>query len=86
MFCNLEATSLTVKLSKEEAEAVVATEPGASAAGYGLGRHGWVALDIGTDVSEEKWSQLEEWIYTSFTLVAPKRLARIVLDADEERP
>ncbi|ERB50497.1 hypothetical protein N806_04725 [Rhodococcus sp. P27] len=55
-------------------------------AGYGLGRHGWVALDIGTDVSEEKWSQLEEWIYTSFTLVAPKRLARIVLDADEERP
>ena len=86
VFCNLEATSLTVKLSKEEAEAVVATEPGASAAGYGLGRHGWVALDIGTDVSEEKWSQLEEWIYTSFTLVAPKRLARIVLDADEERP
>ena len=71
VFCNLEATSLTVKLSKEEAEAVVATEPGASAAGYG---------------SEEKWSQLEEWIYTSFTLVAPKRLARIVLDADEERP
>ncbi len=86
VFCNVEATSLTVKLSKEEAEAVVATEPGASAAGYGLGRHGWVALDIGTDVSEEKWSQLEEWIYTSFTLVAPKRLARIVLDADEERP
>ena len=33
VFCNLEATSLTVKLSKEEAEAVVATEPGASAAG-----------------------------------------------------
>lgn len=45
VFCNVEATSLTVKLSKEEAEAVVATEPGASAAGYGLGRHGWVALD-----------------------------------------
>jgi predicted DNA-binding protein (MmcQ/YjbR family) len=82
VFCNVEATSLTVKLSKEEAEAVVATESFVSPASYGLGRHGWVVLDIGADVPEELWDQLEEWIYTSYTLVAPKRLARIVLDAD----
>ena len=44
--------------------------------------HGWVVLDIGADVPEDLWDQLEEWIYTSYTLVAPKRLARIVLDAD----
>lgn len=92
VFCNADATSLTVKLSKLEAEAVVATAAFVTAAGYGLGRHGWVAVDIGgsrpksrlaeTGLSEAQWDQLEEWIYTSYTLVAPKRLAKIVLDTD----
>lgn len=88
VFCNSDATSLTVKLSKPEAEAVVATETFVTPAGYGLGRHGWVTIDLGDSaseegvVSEEKWDQLEEWIYTSYTLVAPKKLARMVLDAD----
>ncbi|KJF21044.1 hypothetical protein SZ00_04244 [Rhodococcus sp. AD45] len=82
VFCNADATSLTIKLSKPEAEAVVATESRATAAGYGLGRHGWVALDLSGKIEGEYWDQLEEWIYTSYTLVAPKKLARIVLDGD----
>ena len=82
VFCNADATSLTIKLSKPEAEAVVATESRATAAGYGLGRHGWVALDLSGRIEGEYWDQLEEWIYTSYTLVAPKKLARIVLDGD----
>ncbi|MGG7101747.1 MmcQ/YjbR family DNA-binding protein [Rhodococcus sp. 24CO] len=82
VFCNGDATSVTIKLSKPEAEAVVATEPRATAAGYGLGRHGWVTLDLSGKIEGEYWDQLEEWIYTSFTLVAPKKLARIVLDGD----
>ena len=44
VFCDDTATSLTVKLSKDEAEAVVATDPAAEPAGYGLGRHGWVSV------------------------------------------
>ncbi len=82
VFCNADATSLTIKLSKPEAEAVVATESRATAAGYGLGRHGWVAFDLSGKIEGEYWDQLEEWIYTSYTLVAPKKLARIVLDGD----
>ena len=33
-------------------------------------------------LSAARWEQIEEWIRTSFTLVAPKKLARLVLDED----
>ena len=79
VFTNQEASGLSVKLPKEEAAAVVATEPGAEPTGYGLGRHGWVSLGVGDDTD---WKQLEEWVRTSYTLVAPKKLARVVLEED----
>ena len=53
-------------------------EPG----GYGLGRHGWVALTLDESPGEDRWRQVEEWIRTSYTLVAPKKLAKLVIDAD----
>jgi predicted DNA-binding protein (MmcQ/YjbR family) len=85
VFCDQAAHSLTVKLPKEEAAAVVASEPGAAPAGYGLGRHGWVNIAIGPirDKDKERWQQVEEWVRTSYTLVAPKKLARQVLAEDE---
>ena len=43
-----------LKLSKEEAAAVVATDPDVHPAGYGLGRHGWIALDLPAP-DEERW-------------------------------
>lgn len=58
----------------------MATEPGASPTGYGLGRHGWVALTLADDETDERWQQIEEWVHTSYTLVAPRRLARLVDD------
>ena len=75
IFCDPQATQLTVKLPKEEAAAVVATDPRVQPSGYGLGRHGWISVTLakGTD-----WQELEEWIRTSYTLVAPKRLAKLV--------
>jgi predicted DNA-binding protein (MmcQ/YjbR family) len=82
IFTNPTATGLSVKLSKEEAEAVVATDPGATPTGYGLGRHGWVSIDIGEGADEERWRQVEEWVRTSYTMVAPKSLAKIVLAED----
>lgn len=85
IFCNQAAESLTVKLPMEEAAAVVATEPGASPSGYGLGRHGWVSLTIGTRPSKEQWRQIEEWVRTSYCMVAPKRLARQVEEDDAAR-
>jgi predicted DNA-binding protein (MmcQ/YjbR family) len=83
VFADGDARSLTVKLSKEEAAAVVATEPEARPAGYGLGRHGWVAVTVPDDASGERWQQITEWVRTSYTLVAPKSLARTVLEEDE---
>ena len=59
VFSALDASSITVKLSKEEATAVVATDPTCEPAGYGLGRHGWVSVKIGRG-SSERWRQIEE--------------------------
>jgi predicted DNA-binding protein (MmcQ/YjbR family) len=79
VFSDQTATSLSLKLPKEEAAAVVATEPTVEPGGYGLGRHGWISLTVGRGAD---WGQLEEWVRTSYTLVAPKRLARTVLEED----
>ena len=82
VFCDQDAGHLTVKLSKEEAAAVVATEPAAEPAGYGLGRHGWVSVDVAPDADDERWTVIREWVRTSYQLVAPKALGRLVLEQD----
>jgi predicted DNA-binding protein (MmcQ/YjbR family) len=82
VFAAKDASSITVKLPKEEAVAVVATDPGATPSGYGLGRHGWVSVTLGADPDDDRWDQVEEWVRTSYTLVAPKGLARRVLAED----
>jgi predicted DNA-binding protein (MmcQ/YjbR family) len=78
VFTNQAATDLSVKLPKEEAAAVVATDPTAQPTGYGLGRHGWVSVEVGDRADAARWQQVEEWVRTSYTLVAPKALARCV--------
>jgi predicted DNA-binding protein (MmcQ/YjbR family) len=82
IFTDRTASGLSVKLPKEEAAAVVATDPGAVPTGYGLGRHGWVSVEVGDAADDERWQQIEEWVRTSFTLVAPKSLAKVVLAED----
>jgi predicted DNA-binding protein (MmcQ/YjbR family) len=81
VFTDQEASGLSVKLPKEEAAAVVATDTTAEPTGYGLGRHGWVSVHIGR-AGTSRWQQVEEWVRTSYTLVAPKSLAKVVLDED----
>ena len=82
IFTDETARGLSVKLPEEEAAAVVATDPGAAPTGYGLGRHGWVSVEVGEGADESRWRQVEEWVRTSYTLVAPKSLAKIVLSED----
>ena len=84
IFSDHRARTLSVKLSKAEAAAVVATDPTAQPTGYGLGRHGWVSVQIGAG-GRDRWQQVEEWVRTSYTLVAPRALARIVLAEDAAR-
>ncbi len=82
VFSDQVASGLTVKLPKEEAAAVVATDPKAEPSGYGLGRHGWVSIQLGKHADEARWQQVEEWVRTSYTLVAPASLAKAVLAED----
>ena len=83
VFADKEATRLSVKLDKEEAAAVLATDEQAEPTGYGLGRHGWVSVYVDPKADADRWEQVEEWVRTSFTLVAPKKLANQVLAEDE---
>jgi len=82
VFAHPDFTSIGVKLPKEEATATVASDTAVTPTGYGLGKHGWVTVALPTKISAARWTQIEEWIRTSYTLVAPKRLARQVLDED----
>lgn len=82
VFANHDATSLSLKLPKEEAAAVVATDDLAEPTGYGLGRAGWISVALPGRVSAARWQEVEEWVRTSYTLVAPKRLAKQVLERD----
>lgn len=79
VFTDHEVSRMSVKLPKEEATAVVATVEGAEPTGYGLGRHGWVSVPVGADAD---WDEVTEWVRTSYTLVAPRTLARRVIEAD----
>ena len=85
VFTDKAATGVSVKLPKDEAAAVVATDKGAEPTGYGLGRHGWVSVQIGAKPSAARWREIEEWVRTSYTMVAPKKLAKLVLDEDGAR-
>ena len=84
VFADQAAESMSVKLSKDEAAAVVATDDSVEPLGYGLGRHGWISFAVDVDADEQRWEIVREWVRTSYTLVAPKSLARIVLDEDAQ--
>ncbi len=82
VFASPDASSISVKLPLDEAAAVVAMDPHASPTGYGLGRHGWVTVSLTGRLGAARWQEVEEWVETSYTLVAPRKLARQVLGTD----
>ncbi|MEM7094234.1 MAG: MmcQ/YjbR family DNA-binding protein [Actinomycetota bacterium] len=82
VFADQPARHITVKLPKEEAHAVVASDDRAEPCGYGLGRHGWVSIRLGGRPTAAEWAEVREWVRTSYVLVAPKKLGRQVLDED----
>ena len=85
VFCDQTATHLTVKLSREEAEAVVATDPRVEPAGYGLGRSGWISVTVGERLDASSWREIEKWVRTSYVLVAPDALGRLVIEGGRRR-
>ncbi|HEY1824468.1 MAG TPA: MmcQ/YjbR family DNA-binding protein [Acidimicrobiales bacterium] len=85
VFADHAGLRLTLKLSREESSAVVATDSLVAPAAYGLGRSGWVTIQVRARTSAARWREIDEWIRTSYTLVAPSRLARRVLEEDSLR-
>lgn len=81
VFTNADATQITVKLDKAEAEALTATDADAQPTRYGLGRNGWVTIRLGSRPGAARWREVEEWVRTSYALVAPATLARQVVPA-----
>jgi predicted DNA-binding protein (MmcQ/YjbR family) len=51
---------------------------------YGLGRHGWVTIQLGGD-DMPKGDVLRDWVTESYRAVAPKSLARRVQASDFSR-
>ena len=86
VFSSPDAETISVKLPKDEAGAVVATDAHVSPTAYGLGRHGWVSVALGPRPGRARWREIEEWVRTSYALIAPKRLARVVLDQGAPAP
>jgi len=85
IFAGADGRLITLKLTLDEATAVIATDHDVVAAGYGLGRSGWVSIALTSRPSAARWREVEEWIQTSYTLVAPTRLGRQVLEQDRPR-
>ena len=68
---------ISLKATKEDQEALVATHPRITPAPY-LARAGWVSVDLsGTGLD---WAMVEDLIRDSYRLVAPKRLAALVAE------
>lgn len=82
IFC--DGTGQHLSVTKEEAAAVVATDPAVEPCGYGLGRHGWISFSVGARAGAARWREIEERIRTSYPLVAPKKLARLVEATDSD--
>jgi predicted DNA-binding protein (MmcQ/YjbR family) len=82
VFATPDGSKLSLKLSLAEAAAVVAVDRDVGRSGHGLGKHGWITVSVRSNASSRRWQELEEWIRTSYVLVAPAKLARIVLNED----
>ena len=76
VFTSPEASGITVKLPIDEAAALVASRDSVTPTGYGLGRAGWVSIELGAELSEAQWTEIAEWVEQSYRLVAPKTLVK----------
>lgn len=74
LFLATEGGRLSFSLKLPESRLAVLERADAEPTGYGLGKSGWVSLDLGpkTTLSE---TQVRAWIDESFGAIAPKKLS-----------
>jgi predicted DNA-binding protein (MmcQ/YjbR family) len=65
-----ESPGISVKLPASADHAL--SVPGAAPTSYGLGRHGWCSIPVGTD--DAPVDLLLDWIEESYRTIAPKQL------------
>jgi predicted DNA-binding protein (MmcQ/YjbR family) len=72
VICSASGDAITVKATKDDQDALVATHLRISVASY-VGRYGWVSVDLkGTGLD---WALVEDLVVESYRLIAPKKLA-----------
>ncbi len=72
--------SLTIKADRDELAALL-DDPRFSPAPY-LARGGWVRMDLQTSApSKIDWTEIRELVQTSYSLIAPKKLAALLESA-----
>lgn len=72
-----ERPQISIKLPESADHAL--SIPGASPTGYGLGRHGWCTVPVGT--ADAPLELLLDWVEESYRNVAPTKLVQ-QLDAE----
>ncbi|MDQ1713380.1 MAG: hypothetical protein QOE45_2830 [Frankiaceae bacterium] len=70
-----DAGGVSVKATKEDQAALVASDPRVTVAAY-VGRFGWVSVDLSGKGLD--WTMVEELVRDSYRLIAPKKLAALV--------
>ena len=67
-----DSPGISVKLPESAGHAL--SVPGAAPTAYGLGRHGWCSVPVGTD--DAPIDLLLDWIEESYRTIAPKKLVQ----------
>ena len=72
------ATSMTFKADPSEKDALLAESAGRFALAAYVGRFGWLTMQLGPSVKQVDWDEVRELVGTSYRLIAPKRLAKLL--------
>jgi predicted DNA-binding protein (MmcQ/YjbR family) len=74
-----ETPTLGMKVDKAHQAALVNSDARYKVADY-VGRHGWINVDVSGPVD---WDEIRELVVESYSLNAPKRLAKLVAERDQ---
>ena len=67
---------MTIKADPEERDALLAS--GRFHVAAYVGRFGWLTMDLPKRPTKAEWEEIEELITTSYCLIAPKTLAKLI--------
>jgi predicted DNA-binding protein (MmcQ/YjbR family) len=84
LYATPTGTTICLKLPLSEAEALVAGDESVTPMKFNLGKHGWIEAQLRPDEKDKaRWREVTEWIRTSYSLVAPKSLVKLMNDPSE---